>query len=515
MANATTPVIQINEGNVGIGTITPASKLQVEDDSPTLILNHNGQASASQCEISARISGYATPPIGTINWNTGYAGSNSTWSYYNQSTSTNNFLKLDQTDGFIVSLSGSEKMRVNQAGNVGIGVTAPTTGFKLHVQGNIRTSRIGSLDGSINIKNNITGQLYAGYSFVGAGDLVVGGSGTSSQMPAVITLINLDSSISANQDLGVIQFGGKDDNTNGYCNAQIIGTAKQAAGSGSSGGGHLRFLTATASTADTPNERMRITDVGNVGINTTSPRTKLHVTGLTGDDDPALGSSTAPFFVSNTANSYGLNIGVNNVGASWLQSQSNTSSTAYNLLLNPLGGNVGIGTTSPAQKLHVEGTIAANTGGFEIRTGTYGNLGIKSYYSILYTTTSVRVGGVGGISYKSISASAFYVNSDYRLKSNLVPLEDAVSRVKQLPVYRFNWNDKENESKVDGFLAHEVSSVVPEAVTGEKDAVREDGTLEYQQIDQSKIVPLLTAALKEAIEKIEQLENRIQTLENN
>ena len=213
--------------------------------------------------------------------------------------------------------------------------------------------------------------------------------------------------------------------------------------------------------------------------------------------------------------SNGLNIGVNSVGASWLQSQSNTSSTAYNLLLNPLGGNVGIGTTSPAQKLHVEGTIAANTGGFEIRTGTYGNLGIKSYYSILYTTTSVRVGGVGGISYKSISASAFYVNSDYRLKSNLVPLEDAVSRVKQLPVYRFNWNDKENESKVDGFLAHEVSSVVPEAVTGEKDAVREDGTLEYQQIDQSKIVPLLTAALKEAIEKIEQLENRIQTLENN
>jgi hypothetical protein len=94
----------------------------------------------------------------------------------------------------------------------------------------------------------------------------------------------------------------------------------------------------------------------NVGIGTTSPRTKLHVSGLTGDDDPSLGSSTAPLFVSNTANTYGLNIGVNNVGASWLQAQSNTSATAYEMSLNPLGGNVGVGFINPAYKLDVNGT---------------------------------------------------------------------------------------------------------------------------------------------------------------
>jgi hypothetical protein len=62
---------------------------------------------------------------------------------------------------------------------------------------------------------------------------------------------------------------------------------------------------------------------------------------------------------------------------------------------------------------------------------------------------------------------------------------------------------------VDGFLAHEVQDIVPEAITGEKDAVDDDGNPVYQGIDQSKLVPLLTAALQEAIAKIESLEARL------
>ena len=69
------------------------------------------------------------------------------------------------------------------------------------------------------------------------------------------------------------------------------------------------------------------------------------------------------------------------------------------------------------------------------------------------------------------------------------------------------------DTTVDGFLAHEVQTVVPEAITGEKDAVDSDNNPVYQGIDQSKLVPLLTAALQEAVAKIEVLETKVAALE--
>ena len=115
----------------------------------------------------------------------------------------------------------------------------------------------------------------------------------------------------------------------------------------------------TPSITDGGNETAITIDINeNVGIGTSSPRTKLHVTGLTGDDDASLGNSTAPLLVTNTSGSYGLNIGVNNAGTSWLQAQSNTASTAYGISINPLGGNVGIGTSSPSALLHLRDKTA-------------------------------------------------------------------------------------------------------------------------------------------------------------
>ena len=104
------------------------------------------------------------------------------------------------------------------------------------------------------------------------------------------------------------------------------------------------------------------------------------------------------------------------------------------------------------------------------------------------------------------SGTAYNSSSDYRLKENVVDIVDGITRVKQLQPRRFNFI-VDDTTTVDGFLAHEAQTVVPEAVTGEKDGE------EMQGIDQSKLVPLLTAALKEAITKIETLEAKVAALE--
>jgi hypothetical protein len=118
---------------------------------------------------------------------------------------------------------------------------------------------------------------------------------------------------------------------------------------------------------------------------------------------------------------------------------------------------------------------------------------------------------VGTISVTA-SATAYNTSSDYRLKENIVTLSGAIARLNQLPVHRFNFIS-DPDTVVDGFIAHEAQEVVPECVTGEKDEEDENGDPIYQGIDQSKIVPLLTAALQEAIAKIEALEARIVALE--
>jgi hypothetical protein len=119
------------------------------------------------------------------------------------------------------------------------------------------------------------------------------------------------------------------------------------------------------------------------------------------------------------------------------------------------------------------------------------------------TTANTQVGSI----YSSSTATVYNTSSDYRLKDVIGPINDASSRLLSLKPIRFSW--KSTNEEVDGFLAHEVQEVIPEAITGEKDAVDEEGNPEYQSIDHSKLVPLLCAALQNALKRIEILETQI------
>jgi hypothetical protein len=103
---------------------------------------------------------------------------------------------------------------------------------------------------------------------------------------------------------------------------------------------------------------------------------------------------------------------------------------------------------------------------------------------------------VGGISVNTTSTS-FNTSSDHRLKTDLEPLTGALDRLDLLQPKRFRFIADPGMDKVDGFLAHEAADAVPESVTGELDAEDFGGNPEYQQIDQSKLVPLLVAAVQE------------------
>ena len=99
----------------------------------------------------------------------------------------------------------------------------------------------------------------------------------------------------------------------------------------------------------------------------------------------------------------------------------------------------------------------------------------------------------------------YNTTSDYRRKENVTPLENATNQLKQLKTYNFNFIDNPDFTH-QGFLAHEAQEVVPNAVSGSKDAVDSDGNPVYQTMDNSVLVPLL-------VKTIQELEARITTLE--
>jgi hypothetical protein len=163
----------------------------------------------------------------------------------------------------------------------------------------------------------------------------------------------------------------------------------------------------------------------------------------------------------------------------------------------------GVANSSEYGQLTFEGNKVGS-----INTQIFMSISNTAHYYIQF---EYNYGGRIGSITTNGTAVAFNTSSDYRLKENIAPVGDGIARLKQLRPSRFNFISHPNNT-VDGFIAHEVQEVVPEAINGEKDAVDEDGKPLYQGIDQSKLVPLLTAALQEAIGRIETLEAEVVAL---
>ena len=277
-------ITMTQDGNVGIGTASPASLLEISKqlsaastiDYPYTISSRDdgnsiNQAGGEGVGIKFRIAGNAATTPGDSLVGASIAAIRESASDTDSSTGLGFF--VTQNDETL-----DEALRIDHDGNVGIGTNDPDQ--KLHIKGgDIQTQDTTGSNGVLRIRATITGTpSTGGYPNVGAGDAVIEGGGTTQRQPGVITLMNGDSSISSGQDLGVIQFVGKDDASNGYCTSQIISTTSGSTGSGSSGGGILRFLTSPGGTGAAVEERMRINNSGRVMIGTTTSTSNANLT---------------------------------------------------------------------------------------------------------------------------------------------------------------------------------------------------------------------------------------------
>lgn len=265
------------------------------------------------------------------------------------------------------------------------------------------------------------------------------------------------------------------------------------------------------------NERMRIKDSGEVGIGTSNPQREVQIhdanatnaflainhtgvgsgatdgmlLGVDGNNDAIIHNYENSNMIFRTNDIERLRI--NGSGAIYFNTSSNQGTTGNGTLNILVTGGDAINLRHTVNGNHV----------FNIQQD-----GTNPTNFLYFSKNGSNVGSI----YCTTSSTSYNTSSDYRLKENVTPLDGAADRLAQIPVHRFNFI-ADPDTTVDGFLAHEVQAFVPEAITGGKDAVDADGNPIYQGIDQSKLVPLLTAALQEALQKIDALEARVAALE--
>jgi len=523
--NSTATAITIDASeNVGIGVSTPALGLSVYKQSDTSFTNL--PANIYSYDSTAMAAG-----VGGGIWFGGrhVTGSESATTFAAISgikangTSTNTagaltFGVRDSSGGVAI-----ERMRIDSAGNVGIGTTTPEA--RLHASGGensvhavfgtraTRGLEIGTMIGGDGATDN-TAFYNMKFSSNGSHVWQAGGVERMRIDSAGNLLVGTTATIGTNA-LGKVQIRGGEsyitinDEVAGYVGLNSNADNSVAIWADPDNlrtGSHIVFY------VDGVAEKMRIGSSGIITHNMTSGSAfSNYIEG--GSNRGYIGSSNS--LVSGGLTGFCIRG----------ESAINFSIAGANNMTLDASGRLLVGTT-------------ANIGGARLNvahpTDCIGvNLGPSASgqrYFMYFTYNGTNVGSIKG----DTSATYYNTSSDYRLKEDDVPMTGATERVKALRPINFAW--KVDGSRTDGFFAHEAQEVVPECSTGTKDAMRdeeyevtpaveevrdEDGNVtteavpavmgtrsvpDYQGIDQSKLVPLLTATIQELIARIEALE---------
>lgn len=290
--------------------------------------------------------------------------------------------------------------------------------------------------------------------------------------------------------------------------AQVIGID-----SGSSNG-QLAFNTTASGTST---ERMRIDASGNVGIGTSSPSTyggKLAVRQTTDQLFFVSGNNLLSDGVSlnsvndvNGANK-GLELRGSIIGFTTQGTERARIDTSGKLIMatstDGFAGQMQVGVTANTGSVNGAIAVSATSNG-PYPIGVRGESTIQGLVGF-FNSSNTLIGSI----FKSSNTVAYNTSSDYRLKENIAQMTGALSVVQQLKPVTYTW--KVDGSDGQGFIAHELQAVVPECVTGEKDAVDTDGNPKYQGIDTSFLVATLTAAIQELKAELDAAKADIATL---
>ena len=247
------------------------------------------------------------------------------------------------------------------------------------------------------------------------------------------------------------------------------------------------------------------TTSGNVGIGTASPAAILsaNVNG-TGSVAALNLTNSDSSFAAGTGTSINFGLVNTNLGAmgkiavlnesatigsnSYMAFSTRFSDTLSEKIRIDSAGNLLVGTTVAAP---TSGIYLAAPSSSQIQIGHPNGTGTGIAYEVYYYNGSV----IGSINQNGTTSVTYNTSSDYRLKEDIAPMTGALDKVSSLKPVTYKW--KSDGSNGQGFIAHELQAVVPDCVTGEKDAVDADGKPIYQGIDTSFLVATLTAAIQE------------------